>query len=199
MAWFDRSSGSKKNTEEQAHPPAEPQTAAAATPPPSAETAAPAPPAAKPAVPAPVEKPKAPEPEHLIASLYKGCRVSGQLTFQGNARIDGTVEGEIQCHGKLIIGEGAEIRAKISGQIVVIRGRVEGNISATERIELASPARLYGNINTPRLLIAEGGVFDGDCSMGVAKEKNGVVSTPGTNGDKASAAKAAKRQHDADH
>ena len=118
---------------------------------------------------------------------------------QGNARIDGTVEGEIQCHGKLIIGEGAEIRAKISGKIVVIQGRVDGNVAATERIELAAPARLYGNINTPRLIIAEGVVFDGDCSMGVAKESNGVVSVPGTNGDKGSLAKGAKRQHDADH
>jgi cytoskeletal protein CcmA (bactofilin family) len=195
MAWFDRSTGGKKNTEEEPRATTQPEAAAPPTPAPA--SAAPAPAAEPPAK--PVEQKAAPEPEQLIASLHKGSRVSGQLTFQGNAKIEGTVEGEIQCHGKLIIGEGAEIRAKISGKVLVIRGRVEGNISATERIELASPARLYGNINTPRLMIAEGVVFDGDCSMGVAKEKTGVINMPGTNGDKGSAAKAAKGQRDADH
>ena len=194
MAWFDRGTGGKKNTEEEARASVQPE-----TPPPPVQTpttvAAPAP--AEVPVKA-AERKAPPEPEHLIASLQKGCRVTGQLTFQGNARIDGTVEGEIQCHGKLIIGEGAEIRAKVTGQVVIIRGRVDGNVSASEKIELASPARLYGNINTPRLVIAEGVVFDGDCSMGAAKEKIGIVNVPGTNGGNGSA-KSAKRQHDAEH
>ena len=195
MAWFDRNPGGKKTTEVEPTTPAQPEPAQAAPPPaPAAPAEQPAKPVERQAAPAPK-----PQPEQLIASLHKGCRVSGQLMFQGNARIDGTVEGEIQCQGKLIIGEGAEIRAKISGKVVVIQGRVDGNVAATERIELAAPARLHGNINTPRLIIAEGVVFDGDCSMGVAKETNGVVSVPGTNGDKGSLAKGAKRQHDADY
>jgi cytoskeletal protein CcmA (bactofilin family) len=107
-------------------------------------------------------------------------------------RIDGTVEGEIQCQGILTIGEGAEVKAKISGQVVVIRGKVEGNVTAKERIELAAPARLIGNINAPRLIITEGVVFDGDCSMGVAKPKGGVASSQGVSGDKAAAAQAPK-------
>jgi len=196
MAWFDRGTSGKKNTEEEARASVQPETPPPPAAPPAAAAAAPVP-AEAPAK--PVERKAAPEPEHLIASLHKGCRVTGQLTFQGNARIDGTVEGEIQCHGKLIIGEGAEIRAKISGDVVIIRGRVDGNVSATEKIELASPARLYGNINTPRLVMAEGVVFDGDCSMGVAKEKVGIVNAPGSNGDKGSLGKTAKRQHDTEH
>ena len=87
----------------------------------------------------------------LIGYLYKGSRISGQLSFQGPARIDGIVDGEIQCQGTLTIGEGAEVRAKISGQVVVIRGKVEGNVAAKEKVELAAPARLIGNIDTPRL------------------------------------------------
>ena len=124
--------------------------------------------------------------------LYKGSRVTGQLTFQGSARIEGNVDGEIQCHGTLTIGERAEVRAKISGDVVVIRGKVEGNVVAKEKVELVAPARLFGDIDTPRLIITEGVVFDGDCTMGVARQKGGIAGSQNLNADKAAAAKTVK-------
>jgi cytoskeletal protein CcmA (bactofilin family) len=184
MAWFDRNPSGKKGAEEEHHTAPGPQPAPA--------------PASPEPVPVVTEVPRPSEPG-LVASLHKGSRVTGQLTFQGAARIDGSVEGEIQCHGKLTIGEGAEVRAKIGGQIVVIQGRVEGNVTAAERIELASPARVYGNINTPRLIVTEGVVFEGDCSMGVAKQNVGAATTPSANVDKNAIAKAPKRQADSEH
>ncbi len=128
--------------------------------------------------------------------LYKGSRVTGQLIFQGSARIEGNVDGEIQCHGTLTIGERAEVRAKISGDVVVIRGKVEGNVVAKEKVELMAPARLYGDVDTPRLIVTEGVIFDGDCSMGVAKQKGGVTGSQNLNAEKAVAAKTAKLQAD---
>jgi cytoskeletal protein CcmA (bactofilin family) len=127
----------------------------------------------------------------LVGYLYKGSRVTGQLTFQGSARIEGNVDGEIQCNGTLTIGERAEVRAKISGDVVVIRGRVEGNVVAKEKVELVAPARLFGDISAPRVVITEGVVFDGDCSMGVAGQKGGIANSQNINADKA-AAKAVK-------
>lgn len=104
--------------------------------------------------------------DDLVARLERGSRVSGQLSFNGAARIDGSVDGEIRCRGNLTIGEGAEIRANISAAAVVINGRVEGDVTAEEKVELGVPARLSGNIDAPRLVVAEGVVFDGDCTMG---------------------------------
>ena len=132
----------------------------------------------------------------LVGNLFKGSRVTGQLVFQGSARIDGNVDGEIQCHGTLTIGEGAEVRAKISGQVVIIRGKVEGNVVAKEKVELLAPARLYGDIDAPRLIITEGVVFDGDCSMGVARQKGGVAGSQSLSAEKAAAAKTPKLQAD---
>src|SRR5512144_1291325 len=80
-----------------------------------------------------LESAPAPAARGLVGYLYKGSRVTGQLTFQGSARIDGNVDGEIQCHGTLTIGERAEVRAKISGDVIVIRGKVEGNVVAKEK------------------------------------------------------------------
>jgi cytoskeletal protein CcmA (bactofilin family) len=75
---------------------------------------------------------------------------------------------------------------------------VEGNVTAKERVELATPARLIGNVDSPRLVVTEGVVFDGDCSMGVAKTTSGgATPTPASIiADKAMAAQAPKLQAD---
>ena len=190
MAWFDRNPGGKKSVE------AEP-IKVAETPKPKAEPE----PAAAASAPQPKPIPKleaAPEPSTagLIGHLYKGSRVVGQLVFQGAARIDGVVEGDIQCNGTLTIGEGAEVRAKISGQTVMIRGRVEGNVTAKEKVELLAPARLIGNVTAPRLVIAEGVVFDGDCSMGMAKQKSGNAGSLNVSVDRAATGPSVKLQAD---
>jgi cytoskeletal protein CcmA (bactofilin family) len=185
MAWFDRSLGGKKEPEKIDRKPDAVQPVADPVP----VAAAPSP---------KMEPALGPVVRGLVGYLYKGSRVTGQLTFQGSARIEGSVEGEIQCHGTLTIGERAEVRAKISGDVVVIRGRVEGNVVATEKVELVAPARLFGDIDTPRLIITEGVVFDGDCSMGVTRQKGGVVGSQSLSADKAAAAKTAKLQVDFD-
>lgn len=187
MAWFDRNSSGKNQPEREPPEAPEPVKVAPAinTPAPSQET----PSTAKIEV-APVRA----EPA-LVGYLYKGSRVSGEITFQGPARIDGYVEGEIHCHGALTIGEGAEVRAKISGHIITIHGRVDGNVLAKEKVELVAPARLHGNIVAPRLVITEGVVFDGDCSMGVAKQKSGVAIS-NTTVEKAAAVQASKLDSD---
>jgi cytoskeletal protein CcmA (bactofilin family) len=184
MAWFDRNPGGKKSSEvelvklmETLKPAPELVPVGAAVPAPK--------PASKVEV-----APPSPSTAGLVAYLYNGCRVTGQLSFQGPARIDGIVDGEIQCQGALTIGDGAEVRAKISGEVVVIRGKVEGNITAKERVELLAPARLIGNVSAPRLIISEGVVFNGDCSMGVAKQKNRVANSQSVNIDGAAAATA---------
>jgi len=183
MAWFDKNPGGKKTE-------TEPQSVAQAAKPapePAPVNVAPAPqPAAK------VEAPPPPSTAGLVGYLYKGSRVSGQLSFQGAARIDGKVDGEVTCQGTLTIGEEAEVKAKLTGQVVVIRGKVEGNVLAKERIELLAPARLIGNISAPRLIMTEGVVFDGDCSMGVARQKGEVAGSHSPSGDKAAAASAPK-------
>ena len=187
MAWFDRNPGGKKSAE------VEPQKFAEApkpTPEPAPVATAPEPkPAPK------LEAAPATPTAGLVGYLYKGSRVSGQLSFQGPAKIDGVVDGEIQCQGPLTIGEGAEIRAKISGRTVVIRGKVEGNVTAKEKVELLAPGRLIGNISAPSLIIGEGVIFDGDCSMGVARQKGGANSQ-NVSVDRAAVAPTAKLQAD---
>jgi cytoskeletal protein CcmA (bactofilin family) len=178
MAWFDRNPGGKKTEiePEKVH-----------------ETKTPAPEPAPVVVPEPVvSQPVAPQPEIVpVVAAPVETGLVGHL-YKGN------VEGEIRCNGILTIGEGAEIRAKIWGQAVVIRGKVEGNVTAKEKVELLAPAKLYGNIASPRLIITEGVVFDGDCSMGVAKPKIAVTGSQGAGAEKALAAQAPKLKSDSE-
>jgi len=102
------------------------------------------------------------------AFLGKGSRISGKVAFEGPARIEGHIEGEITAQDTLTIGEGAVITAQITGNSVVIQGRVTGDVTARKRLEIRAPGRLLGNIVTPSLVIHEGVVFEGQCTMGTA-------------------------------
>ena len=192
MTWFDRTTGNKKTPEPQPE-----KLSDAPKPIPEPAPVAVVAPDANPTLQKEEAPPKPAEPGP-VAYLYKGSRVNGQLSFQGAVRIDGSVDGEIQCQGTLTIGEGADIRAKISGRVVILRGKVEGNVTAKERLELIAPARLIGNVDTPRLLVTEGVVFDGNCAMGTTKQKGGLI-LQGVNADKPAAAQITNLQADSNN
>jgi cytoskeletal protein CcmA (bactofilin family) len=103
---------------------------------------------------------------NLNAFLGDGTSFKGTLTFEGTVRIDGKLEGEIFTKDTLVIGEGAQVHAAIHAGVVVISGAVHGNITAERKIEIHASGRLYGNISTPSLVIEEGVVFEGSCTMG---------------------------------
>jgi cytoskeletal protein CcmA (bactofilin family) len=116
------------------------------------------------------------------AFLGKGTRIAGKITFEGPARIEGTVEGEIAAQDTLTIGDGAVVNAQITGSTVIIHGRVTGDVTARKRLEIRAPARVMGNITSPSLVIHEGVVFEGQCTMGDvrAAEKGKVAHFPQT-------------------
>lgn len=111
------------------------------------------------------DKDRGDELGEINAYLGRGSRVSGKLNFDGTVRVDGQVEGEISAN-ELIVGERAIVTAQINGQTIVIRGKVTGDINARKRVEIRSPGKLYGNIVTPSLVIHDGVIFEGHCSMG---------------------------------
>jgi len=100
------------------------------------------------------------------AFLGKGSRLTGKLAFEGPARIEGHVEGEIVAQDTLVIGEGAVVNAQIVGASVVVHGRVTGDVTARKKLEIRAPGKLFGNITTPSLVIHEGVIFEGQCTMG---------------------------------
>ena len=119
-----------------------------------------------------------PPPAHAGSSapagyLDHGTKISGKLHFDGPARIDGTIDGEVD--GKEItVGESAVVTAEIRADSIVVCGKVKGEIIATQRIEIHPTAKIIGNITAPKLIIHEGAIFEGQCSMGHASDDRKV-------------------------
>jgi cytoskeletal protein CcmA (bactofilin family) len=111
----------------------------------------------------------------ITTILGKGSAFDGKLTFEGAVRIDGVFSGEIRTQGTLIVGETAEVKAEISASTIIIEGLVRGDISASDAIEIHAPARVYGNLATPSLVIQKGSVFEGNCRMETLEHESAII------------------------
>lgn len=95
----------------------------------------------------------------------------GKLSFSGVVHLDGNFEGEIISRGILVVGSQSVVRANVHSNVLKIAGEVHGDLTATEKIELYPPAKVYGSIRTPSLVVEEGVLFEGTCSMSADQEE----------------------------
>ena len=102
----------------------------------------------------------------IVAFVGHEVEFSGMLTYKGNVRIDGTFEGEIETDDILFIGEQANVKAQIHAGSVIASGRITGEITAVQRVELKSPATIDASITTPKLSMDNGVIFNGKITMG---------------------------------
>jgi len=93
--------------------------------------------------------------------LSSDVEIKGTIKFQKELLIDGKVEGEINSDGALTVGENADIRAEVKTKSITIYGKVQGNITVSERCELKSKCTLQGDLKAARLIIEEGATFIG--------------------------------------
>jgi len=114
--------------------------------------------------------------------LGPGTRFEGLLTFRGRARIDGTLSGEIAGHGLLVLGPGARAEASVEVDELVVAGEIEGDVRARRRVELLATGLIRGDVETPRLVIAEGGRLLGRCTTGPAARALAPAPRPGEPG-----------------
>ena len=103
--------------------------------------------------------------ERISTTLGRETEFNGVMRFRDSLKIDGAFSGEIISAGFLYIEQGATITANIRVGSVVVGGTVRGNIEATEKLEMLASGRVYGNIRTAKLKIADGVVFEGKCEM----------------------------------
>jgi cytoskeletal protein CcmA (bactofilin family) len=102
----------------------------------------------------------------LSGFVGSGTAITGEATFKSLLRIDGRFSGRITSPtGSLIVGAGGTVEANIEVAVATIQGTCNGDIIATQRIELGRAAKLNGNIQTPSLMIEQGAVFEGSCKM----------------------------------
>jgi cytoskeletal protein CcmA (bactofilin family) len=115
----------------------------------------------------------------MIATVFAAdTEFCGDLKFKKSLQIDGKFEGDISSSGFLVINDGAEIKANIKAKTVIIKGSVYGNIEAENRLEILSNGKVYGNVRTAQLKIADGVIFDGKCEMIHPDERQSKKNVP---------------------
>ena len=113
-------------------------------------------------VPAPAAPP---DPGAVETVVGKATEIKGDLKSSGSMRIDGRVEGTVETSGDLIVGEGGVVVANVQASSVLVAGEVQGQVRATARLEVAATGRIRGDVETPVLVVNEGGRLDGKCTM----------------------------------
>jgi len=105
---------------------------------------------------------------HLV--LGENSKISGNVDSPGAIFVDGTIIGDVDG-AKVILGEHGCVSGNIRAGAIIIGGKIEGQLSGTDRVEIKSTGRVTGDITTKTLSIAEGGIFNGISRMDVETEK----------------------------
>jgi len=101
-----------------------------------------------------------------------GTSMKGDITSNGDIRIDGTLTGNIHCSAKVVIGAGGVVQGDINGQQADIMGKVSGTIKVKDLLQLKGGSLLNGNIQAGKLQIEPTANFNGECHMTPATESN---------------------------
>ena len=113
--------------------------------------------------------------------LRQDASFEGKLVFDGNVLVNGKFKGEIISSGDLTVGSTGMIDGIVEIGTIHIFGEVKGNIRAKQKIVINAPAVVKGDIVAPSLVIEEGAVFEGNCSMGnVSKQTQATTVSTGT-------------------
>jgi cytoskeletal protein CcmA (bactofilin family) len=122
-------------------------------------------------------RPDAPRPQEKggTVNIGKSVIIKGDLTGSEDLTIEGQVEGKIELRQNILtIGANGKIKAQIFAKIVIVQGEVQGNISATERIDIRDNGSVDGDLSSPRIAIADGAHFRGSIDMQRTAAKPGT-------------------------
>lgn len=117
-------------------------------------------------------RPDAPAPADNTRSLVDhATAVTGKIATESDVTIEGALDGELECHGRVYIADGAKVGARLHAREVVVAGELKGDAVCTERLEAQPTARITGMIRTPILVVHEGALVDGTIIMSPPSSK----------------------------
>lgn len=102
----------------------------------------------------------------MFNALTAGSKIVGNISADSDFRIDGTIEGELKCTGKVVIGEAGKIKGTVICQNAEILGLMDGKITCNQQLSLRASGKIQGEVQTKILVVEPGAQFNGSCSMG---------------------------------
>ncbi|SPE51426.1 conserved hypothetical protein [Verrucomicrobia bacterium] len=110
--------------------------------------------------------------------LNSDVELKGTLKFSGELTFDGKLEGEIASEGILNLGDEAVVKGNINVNSVVVRGKINGNVTAKDRIDMKAKTEMFGDIRAPKLVIEEGVTFVGKSEVNPNKASAAPLGQP---------------------
>ena len=104
----------------------------------------------------------------MFNALTAGSKIVGNITADSDFRIDGMIEGDLHCSGKVVIGEAGRVKGTIECQNAEILGLLEGKINCRQQLSLRANGKIHGDVMTKTLIVEPGALFNGTCAMGGA-------------------------------
>jgi len=104
-------------------------------------------------------------PADVGAYLGAGTKINGKLHFEGQATIDGEVDGEIVSQSHVTVGQLATVKGKVSAQSILVQGKVMADVVAEKKLEIQPPGSVVGDVTTLSLVIGDGAILEGHISM----------------------------------
>ena len=127
------------------------------------------------------------EPDNTTINLISiGTDITGDIKSNGDIRIDGSLTGNLNTKGKVVIGATGKVKGEINCKNSEVAGIIEGKIAVGQLLNLKASSKIHGDIVTSKLSIEPGAVFSGNCKMsdtevnagaGIIKEKEPEKST----------------------
>jgi cytoskeletal protein CcmA (bactofilin family) len=106
--------------------------------------------------------------EQAKTVIGEDVEISGNIKCESNIQFNGKLNGDLTCGGQALIGNTSTVKGNLSIETVSIMGQVSGNITAKDKIELKSTARLHGDIRAKRLTVEDGVTFVGKVEVNPA-------------------------------
>jgi cytoskeletal protein CcmA (bactofilin family) len=97
--------------------------------------------------------------------LNTDVEIKGSLKFTGELTFDGKLDGDITSEGTLHVGDNAVIKGNLNVNSVVLRGKINGNVTGREKVEIKAKTELFGDVQATKLVIEEGVTFVGKCDV----------------------------------
>ena len=126
------------------------------------------------------EDPRITEISNSSNTISKDTSIDGNVETSGNLRIEGTVKGNIRAKSKIVLGNSGIVEGKVYAQTADIEGTGKGTVQVVGLLTLKSNAHIKGDINTGKLVMEAGAVFDGRCKMGTFKNPEELITTEAT-------------------
>lgn len=106
------------------------------------------------------------ENETSVVMLGPRDRLIGELYIEGNLRVSGTLEGQIEATGDVDVTEAATVKASVAGREVNVSGQVNGAVTASKKLVIGRSGSIVGDVRVPRLIMQDGASLSGNVSMG---------------------------------